>query len=585
MAALIHTLDNNTPLQLGENGHLEYGWSNNIKEKILQFNFQITRTNTNGVNHLAIILNDLLVRIKYFLQNGTSQDKEVAKGHLSVLYRMIGHTRDVIDGKGEYALSYMMIYVWNKHFIELSKFALKCFFDLGDKTSHPYGSWKDIKYFCKYCKSNGENPDLSIIQYAISLVNEQISKDYTNFLENSNDISLVSKWTPREKSSFGWLYEPLATNYFSELLQTPKNDVQMKKAVLKCKTEYRKILSQLNRYIDTLQVKQCEQNWSKIDFNKVTSISLSKQRNALLNVKKNGNIRYAENNDRIICAENFKTHINRAVNGEVEMKGKRLGMNDFTKQAINLLGSTKEKTETLDYQIDLLNSQWRDNATQTGSLGKFIAMVDVSGSMFGEPINAAIALGIRISEKSLLGNRVMTFSATPTWINLDGYTNFISKVDVIKSSPWGMNTNFEAALDMILNAIVANNMPPQDVQDMVLVILSDMQMDAGDHCDKETLYKTMEKKYADAGVKVNGVPYKPPHILFWNLVSTNGFPSLENQKNVSMMSGFSPSILNLFCDQGMEALQGSTPWALLNTSLETERYKIMGNFLDTHVIV
>ncbi len=102
-------------------------------------------------------------------------------------------------------------------------------------------------------------------------------------------------------------------------------------------------------------------------------------------------------------------------------------------------------------------------------------------------------------------------------------------------------------------------------------------MDQGDRCNKDTLYKTMETKYADAGVRVHGSPYKPPHILFWNLRSTSGFPSLANQKNASMMSGFSPALLNLFCDQGLTALQSCTPWSLLNKSLENERYKIMEN--------
>ena len=574
MAALVNALDNYTPTRFGENGHVEYGWSNSIQEKILQFSFQVTRTHEQGVKNLANVLNDLLVNLKYKLQNGTLPEREVARGYLSVLYRMIGHTRDIIDGKGEYTLSYMMIYVWHRHFFELAKFALKCFFDLGDKTLHQYGSWKDLKYFCEYCKSQGENTDLALIQYAISLINEQIRKDYNNFLANNNDISLAAKWAPREKSSFGWLYQSLAINYFKEFLDTARNEVQLNKAILKAKTEYRKVLSALNRHLDTLQIKQCEQTWSSIDFNKVTSISLSKQKKAFLNVKKNGEVRCPDSNDRILCAANFNKHIQRAVKGEVEMKGKRVGMADFTKQAVELLsrGSQAEK--------DLLNSQWRDNATQTGALGKMIAMVDVSGSMSGDPMNVAIALGIRIAEKSVIGNRVMTFSAKPSWVNLESYPDFISKVAVVQRADWGMNTNFHAALDMILDAIVKNKMAPEDVQDMVLVILSDMQMDAGDSCNKDTLYKTMEKKYADAGIRVHGTPYKPPHILFWNLRSTSGFPSLANQKNASMMSGFSPALLNLFCDQGIEALQSCTPWALLNKSLENERYKIMSNFFD-----
>lgn len=578
MAALITALDNYTPIQFGENGHVEYGWSNNIQEKILQFSFQVTRTTETGVNELQIILNELLNSLKYKFDNGTLLEKQLAKGYLSILYRMIGHTRDVVDGKGEYTLGYMMVYTWFSYYPELAKYALRCFVTFDNKT-HQYGSWKDLKYFCEYCKNQGHCVVSPLIRYSIELMNEQIKADYSNMVSNSNDISLAAKWAPREKSSFGWIYNEAASNYFPHFLTTANTDEQKRKAILKCKTEYRKILSALNKRIDTLQIKQCAKNWSNIDFNKVTSISLTKQKKAFLNIKKNGEVRYPDNSDRNQCAINFNSHIQKAVKGEVEMKGKRVGMADFTKQACELLryGTQAEK--------DLLNSQWRDNSTQNGALGKMIAMVDVSGSMEGDPMNVAIALGVRIAEKSMLGKRIMTFSAKPTWVNLEAYPDFISQVDFIKHAEWGMNTNFHAALDMILDAIIENKMPPEEVQDMVLVILSDMQMDAGDKCNKDALYNTMEKKYSEAGMRVHGSPYKPPHILFWNLRSTSGFPSLANQKNASMMSGFSPALLNLFCDEGMEALQSCTPWALLNKSLENERYKIMDNFFNTQVII
>jgi hypothetical protein len=173
----------------------------------------------------------------------------------------------------------------------------------------------------------------------------------------------------------------------------------------------------------------------------------------------------------------------------------------------------------------------------------------------------------------------MTFSNRPTWVNLDGCDDFISKVQRIRSADWGTNTNFYAALDLILNAIIENKMSAEDVQDMVLVILSDMQIDQGDNNDKKVLYEVMNSKYAAAGMRVHGVPYKPPHILFWNLASTTGFPCLSNQMNVSMMSGFSPALLTMFYEQGMTALQSCTPWSVLQKSLENERYKIMGNKL------
>ena len=576
MAALINALDNHTPTQIGEKGHVEYGWSNSIKEKIVQFSFQVTRTE--NLKPLENQLVTMLETLMHHVKTGSLPEKEVARGYLTALYKMIGQTRDIVDGKGEYTLAYMMIYTWNRFYPKLAEFALKCLVDLGDKKVHQYGSWKDIKYFCKFCQSKGNSQNL--INYAIQITNEQLSNDYANLISNSNDISLAAKWIPREKSSFGWLFEQLATNFFSHIMLTANTETRKQKATLKCKTEYRKILSALNKKIDTTQIKQCGHDWANIDFTKTTSITLSKQKKAFLNVKKNGETRCPEDTDRVQCAEHFNAHIQKAVKGEVEMKGKRVAMADFTKQARDLIRVRRGQAER-----DLLNSQWRDNSSQNGALGKMIAMVDVSGSMEGDPMEVAIALGIRIAEKSALGKRVMTFSSTPTWVNLEPYPDFISQVAVVQRAPWGMNTNFHAALDLILDAIIQNKMAPEDVEDMVLVVLSDMQMDSGDNCNKQALYNTMKEKYEAAGIRVHGKGYKPPHILFWNLRSTSGFPTLSNQPNVSMMSGFSPSLLNLFCDQGLEALQSCTPWSLLMKSLENERYAIMGNKLSEEIVV
>jgi Mg-chelatase subunit ChlD len=571
MAALITALDHHTPKQFGEKCHVEYGWSNNIQEKILQFSFQLTRTNQDGIHRLDMVLREILINLKHKIDTGSLPEKEVAKGLLSVLYRMIGQTRDIVDGKGEYTLSYMMVYAWFQFYPELAKFALSCFVTLDNNELHQYGSWKDLKYFCEYCKERGERVEHPLIQFSINLINEQLKMDFKNLISDTTNTSLAAKWVPREKSKFSWLYKALSMNYFSDFLTTVKNDEQERRAILKCKTEYRKVLSTLNRHIETTQIKQCEQTWQDIDFNKVTSITLLKQKKAFLNIKNNGKARYPDNFDRSECANNFNMYIQKAVNSEVEMKGKRIGMADFTKQAYNLLKNNNQ------IERDLLNSQWRDNCSQNAALGKMIAMVDVSGSMEGDPMDVAIALGIRIAEKSLLGKRVMTFSAKPDWINLEPYTDFVSQVELIKHSNWGMNTNFYAALDLILHAIISNKMAPEDVQDMVLIILSDMQMDSGDNCNKQTLYETMKLKYETTGIRVNGAPYKPPHILFWNLRSTSGFPTLSNQPNVSMMSGFSPALLNLFCEQGMNALQSCTPWSLLIKSVENERYKIMAD--------
>ena len=573
MAALINALDNYTPSQIGENGHTEYGWSNNIREKILQLSFQLVRTDKNNIKHLSIILKDLLSNLKQNVNSTIIAEKELARGYLSVLYKMIGHTRDIIDGKGEYNLTYMMIYTWFEFYPTLALFALRCLVTNDDKKVHQYGSWKDIKYFCEYCRSRGAHVFHPLIHYAIILMNVQLKTDYENYNKGSKDISLVAKWVPREKSTFGWLYESLATSYFIEYMETANTDERKVKAILKCKTGYRKIIAHMNRVIDTLQIKQCANNWSSIVFNNVTSISVSKQKKAFLNVNKKGETKYPDRKDRIECADHFNNHIQRAIKDGTEVKGKRVGMADFTKQALDLLNYSSNET-TNQTEFDLLNSQWRDNATQTGALGKMIPMVDVSGSMDGDPLHVAIALGIRIAEKSIIGKRALTFSAKPSWVNLEPYPDFVSQVRTLRQAEWGMNTNFHAALDTILDAIIQNKMAPEDVQDLVLVILSDMQMDVADR-NGLSVYDNIKLKYEQAGMRVHGKPYKPPHILFWNLRSTSGFPSLSSQPNASMMSGFSPALLNLFCDQGLDALQSCTPWSLLERSLANDRYKVM----------
>jgi len=581
MAALVNALDNYTPQQIGENGHVEYGWSNSIQENIVQFSFQVTRTTDSGLVGLSYLLSGMLTTLKHQLASESLPEKEVAKGLLTILYKMIGQTRDIVDGKGECALSYMMLHTWFPFFPQLALFALKCLVDLDDKAVHQYGSWKDLKYFCAYCKKQGEGMDYPMIQEAIRLTNEQLRKDSNAPL---SDMTLVAKWVPREKSSFGWLYQELATDYFNEYMATADNEQRSVKAVLKCKTDYRKLISSLNKKLDTLQIKQCANTWSDIDFNNVTSVSLGKQKKAFLNVNKKNEARYPYREDRSICAVNFNTHVQKAVKGEIEMKGARVSMADFTKQARDLYrqGSQIEK--------DLLNSQWRDNSKLTGALENMIPMVDLSDSMHGDPMDVAISLGIRIAEKSKIGKRVMTFTLNPRWVNLEPYPDFVSQVQALEAGDVGYNTDFHKALNLILDTIVENKMAPEDVENMTLVLLSDMQIDEAEPRDsysgakkREALYQTITQKYAAAGIRVHGKPYKAPHMLFWNLRNTSGFPCLSKEKNVSMMSGFSPALLNVFCDNGIESLQSCTPWSLLIQSLENNRYKILGDYLEIHL--
>ena len=117
-------------LGVGENGHIQHGWSNNFIEKVVQFNFQLVRTDIKNHHTLATILRELLTdyteNIKKFqadLSKPTPSSSEIAQAqygearenikkispYFIALYRLIGQTRDITVGRGEYSLAFMQI--------------------------------------------------------------------------------------------------------------------------------------------------------------------------------------------------------------------------------------------------------------------------------------------------------------------------------------------------------------------------------------------------------------------------------------------------------------------------------------------
>lgn len=588
MSAIIHALDSyiKTPLCLGENNHSTYSWSNDCQEKIVQFHFQLVRTTGNQLDVLAQILRDLLRALS--VKPSGSVDL------LNILYCILGQTRDIVDGKGEYTLSYMMLLVWYEFFPELALFALETFVlgEMDPETKvctadfHPYGSWKDMKYFALYCRNQGCASTHPLIQCVIHLTNTQLHMDLQGIdltcCANTNPfISLAAKWVPRQSSDkFGWLNKLLAINYYKDIMASAKTSVQLQAAKTKCFMLYRKMLSRLNTHLDTIQIKQCAGSWSTIDHAKTTSITFMKQSKALYNVKKNGSTR-SPLVDRIECASKLTAFVADRIASGKEIKGGRVSMLDFSKRALEMIESRKTLRHNTEFmsQVAMLNSQWRDSSTSTGALTNFVAMVDTSASMTwdgSDPFYAALSLGIRVAEKSSLGKRVLTFSANPTWVRLDGCNDYIDMVEILKRAEAGMNTNFYAALDMILTALVENKVPAEDANKMCLVIFSDMQIDQGDS-NYVSMYAGIEQKYRLAGYD------KPPHILFWNLKSGHGTPTLASQTNVTTMSGFSPALLNQFCELGIEGLASATPWTMLVESLDKPRYSQLTKYLKMHL--
>ena len=602
MSAIISALDNVTLKRHGENAHVEYSWSHNLQELIIQFFFQLVRTKGNGMEDLKKKLIDILFRLK------GHEDAE----EFSLMYRLIGHTRDIVKGKGERDLTYMQLSVWWEHgYHNLTKFALKCMVILPNG-EHQYGSWADIKYFSDYLHKKDGNKNHPLIQYACELVVDQIMEDWESYMSSkknpdvaSKNRSLAPRWAPREKSKHGWMCKKMARMWPEKCLSVNSNEYpnakalsphkwlenamqsgnrqQIKKAKLKVQIHWNKMLTLMNADLQTPQIKFCDGDWASLDFNRVTSKTLSKNKLAIRNkMKKGKEIVEREHktqeakDDRVVCAQNYQNHIDAAKSGDTTKKihGKRCSMYELVKSAYQ---QTDDETT---------NMQWLSNSTNNGKLGDMIACVDTSGSMECDestPLYTALGMGIRISEKSnpAFRHRVLTFDANPQWFQLNENMTFCEKARHLNHNRWGMNTDFYKMLNMILDVAIQNKLPPGDVNKMILVVLSDMQIDANwsgaGHSNMNSMYDEIRERYSRAGIQAVGEPYTPPHIAFFNLRKTSGFPVLSTEKNVTMLSGYNPVALNIFCEKGVEALQEFTPMKMFKDILDDDRYKIMND--------
>ena len=622
--------------QYGENNHVEYSKVDvsKLQERILQFQFQLVRTTGNSLSNIEYETREILNTIFTGIRNAKNEeDKNRFVSMGVIMFKLLAYTRDIVAGKGEYMLFYAMLIEWTRVDIRFFEFVIKSLVyengdDSGDgdhggenstqntKTSHPLGSWKDMKYFLTFLKQrlidHGKNyADTdrdtdrdttninlynSCVEVVVRLINEQLRVDETTMRDTDEhacgSFSLAAKWIPREKSKkFGWLYYHLAIDFLKHQIPSDTTHPSYERAVNRAFMVYRRLLSAINKRLDTTQVKQCGKQWAEIDFNNVTSITMSKQTKSFLNVKNNGTtVRYGNDEDRDMCSQNYEAYLKSVTNGSKKMKGAHVSMIDFVKNAISCNGQNLPSDSPI---ITTINEQWKDNSSRNGKLAEFIAMCDVSGSMTANncnPLYSAIGLSIRVAEKSAIGQRVMTFAERPAWIQL-GTTDsdtFVKQVAKVRSSSWGTTTDFYAALDLIRQGIEDNKLPREVAEKMVLVIFSDMQMNEASHhmrdlSKKATLFENIKQMFTEMGERMYGAPISPPHIVFWNLTKTTGYPALSTDKNVSMMSGFSPVLLNIFCEKGVEGLKEYTPWLTFLHALNNERYKVFERVFKTIV--
>ncbi|XWS69209.1 hypothetical protein CRYUN_Cryun04dG0159900 [Craigia yunnanensis] len=185
-----------------------------------------------------------------------------------------------------------------------------------------------------------------------------------------------------------------------------------------------------------------------------------------------------------------------------------------------------------------------DDLSAKGKLKNCLAICDVSGSMYGTPLDVSVALGLLVSDLSEepWKGKLITFSQDPQLQIIDG-DDLRSKIACIEKMDWEMNTDFQKVFDRILEVAKRQNLTEYQMIKR-LFVFSDMEFDQVSANSWETDYQAITRKFHDSGYS------SVPEIVFWNLRNSKSTPVRSHQKGVALVSGFSKNLLKLFLEEG-----------------------------------
>jgi len=325
-----------------------------------------------------------------------------------------------------------------------------------------------------------------------------------------NGDALCAKWMPRENKARGHL----GTRLRKYMTLSPK--------------QYRKMLSGATRVVESYM---CGNLWEDINYSHVPSKAMTNYRDAFARHDPKG----------------FAKYLSKVESGEAKINSDTL----FPHEIVSKISRKANQ---------VLEEQWKALPNYMPVGRKIMPIIDVSGSMYGLPMNVAVGLGIYLAERNegIFKDCFITFSGSPKLQQIKSKSLY-SRVNEVSKASWAMNTNLEAVFKLILTSAIRDKVPENEMPDSLL-ILSDMQFDQCVKGKSRNAMDMIKKMYKKAG-------YKVPTVVFWNLRAPANVqaPVKFDEQGTALVSGFSPSIMKT-------VLEGTTPFEVMMKTLGQERY-------------
>lgn len=464
--------------------------------------------------------------------------------------------RDIRGGRGERQLFYTML---SNLYLKYPSLVLELI-----KLVPDYGSWMDVFKLMGYISNLDHRAQIK------ELIRKQVLEDESAVATNQKP-SLLGKWLPREGNKYSALAKELAQHFW-------EHDERSFRKSINIMGSYRKRCAALNKALETVEVLECSNQWDKINPAKVPARAMQNKMAAYLNEMPEGTENsltiWRKQNDpvRMNCRENFKTFFLKAAEGEVPVSS-----NMYPHELV------QKMFESEPGEIDKRNA-WNavwdsivDNLS-VGALGSSIAMCDFSGSMRkgsngSVPYFVSIAMGILTATLNTgpFKNMFMSFDSTPMWQTIPPNGTLSQSVRAINYGlGQGCGTDFQKAMDLVLETLKAHRVKPCDVPKN-LIVITDMGFDEARSYNRhptnpyghntyrdivkteqwQTHVQMIRQGFKTAGedlwgpIEAGGLGgWTAPRIVIWNVSGTNtsDYHARADEDGVLLLSGWSPSL-------------------------------------------
>ncbi|KAF4620909.1 hypothetical protein D9613_001072 [Agrocybe pediades] len=349
----------------------------------------------------------------------------------------------------------------------------------------------------------------------LQIARELETQPATDRLSILKQISLAGKWAPTPGGSHDrvtniatavseLIYASQSAGTYPSVLKEPLPDRE-RAAVLRSYYQ-RWTLTELRRITGCIEPLMAANRWTEIKYNRVPSRCMKNNMERFIKHDPEGFEKYlisVEQNkktisgatlfpDELVAQAMALQRVVDAFDKKEDEDSEEHGKKNHTQKDAVMHKVKEFRKEIALKQLRVLDAQWKtllEYLRNSGSIQKSIAVCDVSGSMgsFGDkynkndvqPIFPAVALSLVLASlsKPPFAGGFITFSATPSFKQVDLTKPLGEQVFGFESDDWGMTTNLSSVfLDLLLPIAIKNKVKQEDMIER-LFVFTDMQFD------------------------------------------------------------------------------------------------------------